>query len=126
MRSVLGGNRFLGGGIAGRRGLDALSLNSRTQRLLERIALGQTLFTEGSNQFWIWRIERTTQAQAHSTALRIDADDPEQEWLTLVDHLLRMGDALVGQLGDVDQTFDPILDPGKGAEIGELGHSATH
>ncbi len=33
-----------------------------------------------------------------------------------------MGDPLVGQLRDVDQAFDAILDSGERAKVGELGH----
>ena len=55
----------------------------------------------------------------------IDADDAQQQLLALFDDLLRMRDPLVGQLGDVNQTLDAILDAGKRAEVGQLSDRAA-
>ena len=57
---------------------------------------------------------------------RIDLDDPQLNVLTLADHLLGMGDALVAQLGDMDQAFNPWLELGERAELGQLGDLGRH
>ncbi len=54
----------------------------------------------------------------------IDADDAQGDNLSLFDHLTRVLDPPVRQLADVDQPFDlrQVDQPGKRAELGELGH----
>src|SRR5690606_24499627 len=86
------------------------------------VTLFEDAFTKHAQQFIIWRIERAAQAEAHAATLWIDADDAEQEFLALAHDLLRMLNPLVGKLGDVDQSFNAILDASKGAEVGQLGH----
>src|SRR5690606_8376750 len=98
----------------------ALGLQRLADLLDQRIALGDDLVTEDRNQLGIPRIQRAAQAQAHAAALRIDADDAQDELLALRHDLLRMLDALVGQLGHVDQALDAILDASERTEVGEL------
>src|SRR5690606_29933207 len=98
----------------------ALGLQRLADLLDQRIALGDDLVTEDRNQLGIRRIQRAAQAQAHAAALRIDADDAQDELLALRHDLLRMLDALIGQLGHVDQALDAILDASERTEVGEL------
>ena len=98
--------------------LDTLGLERRIDVGDDLIALGEDILTEDRHQLLVRRIERAAKAEAHAAALRIDPDDAEDELVALLDDLLRMRNPLVGQLRDVDQTFDAILDPGEGAEVG--------
>jgi len=54
-------------------------------------------------------------------ALGVEADDLELEHLALMHHITRVGDALVRELADVDQTFEALADPYEGAEVHQLG-----
>ena len=58
-------------------------------------------------------------------ALGVEADDLELEDLALVDHVARMGDALVAQLADVDQALEALADADEGAEVHELRDRAV-
>ena len=58
-------------------------------------------------------------------ALGVERDDLELERLALVDDVTRMGDALVGQLADVDEALEPVADAHEGAEVDELGDRAV-
>src|SRR5664279_2175806 len=53
--------------------------------------------------------------------LGVQADDLELERLALVDHVSRMGDALLRELADVDQALEAVAYPHKGAEVDKLG-----
>ena len=57
--------------------------------------------------------------------LGVERDDLELERLALVDDVARMGDALVGQLADVDQALEPVADAHERAEVDELGDRAV-
>ena len=57
-------------------------------------------------------------------ALGVEGDDLELEGLALVDHVARMGDALVRQLADVDEALEAVLDAHEGAEVDDLGDRA--
>ena len=57
-------------------------------------------------------------------ALGVERDDLELDALALVDHVTRMGDALVGQLADVDEALETLADPDEGAEVHDLGDRA--
>ena len=50
------------------------------------------------------------EAEAEAVALRVERDDLEVQRLTFVDDVAGMGDALVRELTDVDETFEAILD----------------
>src|SRR6185503_8420646 len=63
--------------------------------------------------------------EAEAMALRVQADDPELQLLALVDHITRMGDALVGELADVDQALEPVAHAHERAEVDELGDRAV-
>ena len=58
-------------------------------------------------------------------ALGVERDDLELELLALVDDVARMGDALVGQLADVDEPLEAIPDADEGPEVDELRHGAV-
>ena len=57
--------------------------------------------------------------------LGVERDDLELERLALVDDVARVGDALVGQLADVDQALEPVADADERAEVDELGDRAV-
>ena len=57
--------------------------------------------------------------------LGVERDDLELERLALVDDVARMGDALVGQLADVDQALEAVADAHECAEVDELGDRAV-
>src|SRR5438105_11422140 len=54
-------------------------------------------------------------------AFRVEADDLELEDLALLDDVARVGDALVGELADVDEALEPLVDADERAEVDELG-----
>ena len=58
-------------------------------------------------------------------ALGVERDDLELERLALVDDVARVGDALVGQLADVDQALEAVADADERAEVDELGDRAV-
>ena len=58
-------------------------------------------------------------------ALGVERDDLELERLALVDDVARVGDALVGQLADVDQPLEAVADADERAEVDELGDRAV-
>ena len=57
-------------------------------------------------------------------SLGVERDDLELELLALVDDVARMGDALVGQLADVDQALEAVADANERAEVDELRDGA--
>src|SRR5207344_3662459 len=65
------------------------------------------------------------EAEAEAMPLGVERDDLELERLALVDDVTRMGDALVGQLADVDQALEAVTDADEGAEVDELGDRAV-
>ena len=65
------------------------------------------------------------EAEAEAMALGVERDDLELERLALVDDVTRVGDALVGQLADVDQALEPVADAHERAEVDELGDRAV-
>ena len=58
-------------------------------------------------------------------ALGVERDDLELELLALVDDVARVGDALVGQLADVDQALEAVADAHERAEVDELRDRAV-
>ena len=58
-------------------------------------------------------------------ALGVERDDLELERLALVDHVARMGDALVRQLADVDEALEAVADADERAEVDDLGDRAV-
>ena len=58
-------------------------------------------------------------------ALGVERDDLELELLALMDDVARVGDALVGQLADVDQALEPVADADERAEVHELRDGAV-
>ena len=58
-------------------------------------------------------------------SLGVEGDDLELDRLTLVDDVARMSDALVRQLGDVDQTLEAVAHSHEGAKVDELGDRAV-
>jgi hypothetical protein len=57
--------------------------------------------------------------------LGVERDDLQLERLALVDDVARMGDALMGQLADVDQALEPVADADERAEVDELRDRAV-
>ena len=57
-------------------------------------------------------------------ALGVERDDLELELLALVDDVSRVGDALMGQLADVDQALEAVADAHERAEVDELRDGA--
>src|SRR5690606_7610042 len=70
-------------------------------------------------------ILRLLQAEPEAMALRVEADDPQLDLLALLDDVAGVGDALVGQLADVDQSLEALLDANERAEVDELGDRAV-
>ena len=60
---------------------------------------------------------RVPQAQPDATGALIQADDLSLHFVARLDHFARRGDVPVGQLRDVDQTFDPVFQLGEGTEV---------
>ena len=58
-------------------------------------------------------------------ALGVQADDAQLDLLPLLDDVTGMGDPLVGQLADVDQALEALLDAHERAEVDELGDGAV-
>ena len=65
------------------------------------------------------------EAEAQAMALGVQADDLQLEDLALVHHVARVGNALVGQLADVDESLEALADPDEGAEVDELRDRAV-
>ncbi len=65
------------------------------------------------------------EAEAEAMALGVERDDLELERLALVDDVARVGDALVGQLADVDQALEAVADAHERAEVDELRDGAV-
>src|SRR5574341_129162 len=56
----------------------------------------------------------------------VNADDAQGKDLTFLEHLLGMLDAMISDLGDVDQPFDVALQAGERAELGQARDHAFH
>ena len=56
----------------------------------------------------------------------INADNTQALDFAFLENFLGVLDAVLGNLGDVDQTFDVALEAGKGAKLGEAGNNAFH
>ena len=65
------------------------------------------------------------EAEPQAMPLGVERDDLELERLALVDDVARVGDALVGQLADVDQALEPVADAHECAEVDELRDRAV-
>src|SRR4029079_8623937 len=63
--------------------------------------------------------------EAEAMPLGVERDDLELERLTLVDDVTRVGDALMGQLADVDEALEHVPDAHERAEVDELGDRAV-
>src|SRR5204863_2131804 len=64
------------------------------------------------------------QGERQAAAFGVDLDDLDLDVLPLLYDLARSLDAVLGQLGDVDQALDPGHDLGEGAERDDLGDAA--
>ena len=62
--------------------------------------------------------------QRDATAVEVDVDDLDEDLLADLDDLLRDLHVAVGQLGDVHQALDALLDPDERAERHQLGDPA--
>src|SRR4051812_44357385 len=64
------------------------------------------------------------QRQRDAATLEVDVDDLDEDVVTDVDDLLRQLHVALGQLGDVDQALDAVVDAHERAERDELGDLA--
>ena len=62
--------------------------------------------------------------QGDAAAVEVDVDHLDGDLLTDADHLLGDVDVALGQLRDVDQALDAVVDADEGAERHQLGHPA--
>ena len=99
----------------------ARSALARAARRLRRRAGGDRAPARRASR----RLLGLLEAEAEAMALGVERDDLELERLALVDDVARVGDALVGQLADVDQALEPVADAHERAEVDELGDRAV-
>src|ERR1700722_621288 len=66
------------------------------------------------------------QRQADAPPVQVDVDDLDEDLVAHLHDLLGDLHVPVGQLGDVHQALDALLDPDERAEGHELGHPARH
>src|SRR5579875_449415 len=66
------------------------------------------------------------QRQADPAPVQVDVDDLDEDLVADLHHLLGDLHVPVGQLGDVHQALDALLDPDERAERHQLGHPARH
>src|SRR5690606_20098030 len=64
--------------------------------------------------------------QADAATVEVDVDDLHEDLVADLDDLLRDLHVALGQLGDVDQALDALLDPDERAERHQLGDAARH
>src|SRR6185437_8337499 len=64
--------------------------------------------------------------QADPAPVQVDVDDLDEDLVADLHDLLRDLHVAVGQLGDVDQALDALLDPDERAERHQLGDPARH
>src|SRR6516225_7656906 len=69
---------------------------------------------------------RLLEGQADPAPVEIDVDDLDEDLVAHLDDLLGDLHVPVGQLGDVHQALDALLDPDERAERDELGDPAWH
>ncbi len=67
------------------------------------------------------RLVGLLQREADATALEVDVDDLDEDLVVDLDDLLRDLHVALGQLGDVDQTLDALVDAHERTEGNELG-----
>jgi hypothetical protein len=61
------------------------------------------------------------ETETNAVLVGINADDAQTLDFAFLEGFLRMLDAVIGDLGDVDQAFDIAFEAGKGAEFGQAG-----
>ena len=66
------------------------------------------------------------EAQRQTTPLGVDLDDLDVDFLARTHDLGGIFHVVLGQLGDVDEAFDPFFDLDEGAERDQLGDLAVH
>ena len=66
------------------------------------------------------------QAQTDSALLGVDADDPQVDHITFMQNFLRVFNAILADLRDMDQAFDVAFQPGKCAKLGQAGDDTFH
>ena len=59
------------------------------------------------------------EAQTNAVLVRINANHAQAFDLTFLEHFLRMLDAMLGNLGNMDESFDIAFEAGKSAELGQ-------
>ena len=64
--------------------------------------------------------------EADPAPVQVDVDDLDEDLVADLHHLLGDLHVPVGQLGDVHQALDALLDPDERAERDQLGHPARH
>ena len=109
-RSLLRGRRRLGGGSLLRGGLGGGSVLRRSRRDLgEVLVLLEVGVDEG---------------EADLPLVDVDADDAHLDLLARLEQVLRLGVAVVGELRDVEQTLEVVVELHEHTEVGDLRDEA--
>jgi hypothetical protein len=66
------------------------------------------------------------QTEANTVLVGVNADDAQGLDITILQHFLGMIDAVVADLGDVDQAFEVAFKAGKRAKFGQAGNHTFH
>ena len=64
------------------------------------------------------------EAEADAMLVGVDADDAQGLHVAVVQNFLGMLDAMVADLGDVDETFEVAFETGERTELGQAGDDA--
>ncbi len=57
-------------------------------------------------------------AQAHAFSFGVNMYDTHSYPIIFRDNFAGVGNIFIGKFGDVNQAFDPVINPGKGAKVG--------
>src|SRR5262249_1182543 len=118
---LAGAGRALGCGLRGWRGHRWSGLGHLLACLDDRDAAWRLLYARRGFSALL----RGTPREAEASAIRLDAQDAHRHLVALLEHLLGILGA-VGQLGEVDQPLDAVLDAGEGAKGRDLGNRPLH
>jgi len=78
----------------------------------------------GSNSATALRVVGLLERERDAATLEVDVDDLDEDVVTDVDDLLRQLHVALGQLGDVDQALDAVVDADERTERNQLGDLA--
>ena len=154
-RLLLGNRLFLGDRLGlGRRLLGLRLLLHDRRLLLDNRSFGDRLFLGGSlerlgsgnlvGEHLVGEPERgrlallaghrldghpvldALEREREAPAIGVDLEDPDVDLVSLRDHLARILDVVLRELGDVDEPLDARQDLDEGAERDDLRHGALH